>query len=145
MSNSKSISGVRTFAVEVKKDRTIMLKDTDDLLRRFGQIEIRQISNKKVSQFTVRAVADEIWTLIDGNAELILIDQRPKSPTENNAVRLYLDSEETQGVLIPFGVAYSFSTNDSAQLMRITTHADGMHENDRQASDEEMKFFYSDL
>lgn len=131
MNTDTTISGVRIFPIEIAESRLILLKDEDHLLRRFGQAEVRQVSEQDGEFFTIRAVADEIWALLDGSAKVILIDKRSKSPTEDQALKLRFDEEERNGVLIPSGVAYTIFSDEAARLMRICTHADGTHDEDQ--------------
>lgn len=131
MNTDTKISGVRIFPIGIEKDRMIFLKDEDHLLRRFGQAEVRQVSKQDSEYFTLRAVADEIWALLEGNAQIVLIDRRAKSPTEDQVVKLRLAAEEPRGILIPPGVAYAIYAKDPARLMRICTHADGSHVDDQ--------------
>lgn len=131
MNTDTKISGVRIFPIEIAESRLILLKDEDHLLRRFGQAEVRQVTQQDGENFTIRAVADEIWALLDGSANVILIDKRAKSPTEDHALKLRFDEEELKGVLIPAGVAYAVFSDKAARLMRICTHADGTHDEDQ--------------
>lgn len=131
MNTDTTISGVRIFPIEIAENRLILLKDEDHLLRRFGQAEVRQVSEQDGEFFTIRAIADEIWALLDGNANVILIDKRAKSPTEDQALKLRFDEEKLKGVLIPAGVAYAIFADEAARLMRICTHADGTHDEDQ--------------
>jgi dTDP-4-dehydrorhamnose 3,5-epimerase len=131
MTVETKISGVRIFPIEIRQSRMILVKDEDHLLRRFGQVEVRQVSQSDSADFTLRAVADEIWVLVEGSAEIALVDRRAKSPTEDQALKLRLGGEESQGVLIPSGVAYAVYANDAAQFVRLCTHADGSHDGDQ--------------
>lgn len=131
MSDVTIISGLYLFPLNVTGESLVFIRDDDHLLRRFGQVEIRKIPAKFSSEFVLRAVADEIWTTFIGSLEFILIDRRQGSASENQALKLILQAENQQGLLIPFGVAYSFHAEEDSQAIRVTTHADGTHAEDR--------------
>lgn len=126
-----SIPDVYCFDLVQEGNHLVLLRDSDHLLRRFGQIEIRELRAGEKSQFVLRISADEIWSVTQGEIDLHLIDKRADSPSENQTMKLTLSEVQPQAVLIPFGVAYGFSAMKQSQLIRITTHVDGTHPEDK--------------
>ena len=137
MNIQNSIPDVFLFDVERKDGRFILLRDNDHLLRRFGQVEFRELRAGENTPFTLRVVADEIWSVIKGEANLSLIDRREGSPTKNHVMNLTLSGEKPQSVLVPFGVAFAFTAIEDAQMVRLATHQDQAHSQDETLSYEE--------
>ena len=141
MNTQNSIPDVFLFDVERKDGRLILLRDNDNLLRRFGQVEFRELRAGENTPFTLRVVADEIWSVIKGEASLSLVDRREGSPTKNHVMKLTLSSEEPQSILVPFGVAFAFTAIEDAQMVRLATHQDQEHSQDETLSHEEFASF----
>jgi len=137
VNTQNSIPDVFLFEVERKDGRFILLRDNDHLLRRFGQAEFRELRAGENTPFTLRVVADEIWSVVIGQASLSLIDRREGSPTKNHVMKLTLSGEEPQSVLVPFGVAFAFTAIEDAQMVRLATHRDQEHSQEETLSYEE--------
>jgi mannose-6-phosphate isomerase-like protein (cupin superfamily) len=120
----------------------ILLRDHDHLLRRFGQLEYRMLNEGEETPIALRSVADEIWSVITGEATLTMVDKRDGSPSENKKVQLSLSGKQPQAVLIPFGVAHYFSASKSTRLIRLATHADGTHPEDRALAADDLESNY---
>ena len=112
-------------------NQLVLLRDSDHMLRRFGQVEIRELKEGEISQFVFREAADEIWSVTQGEVDLLLVDKRLDSPSENQAMKLTLSEHKPQTILIPFGVAFGFVAKKSTKMIRIATHADGTHPEDK--------------
>jgi len=132
------IPDVFVLNLERKGERLVILQEAHYLLRRFGQVELVALRENHEESFFLREIADEIWSVIAGEVSLILVDKRPGSPSENQAMQLVLSETKPQAVLIPFGVAYQFKAARDSRLIRITTHADGMQNEDRILSQDEI-------
>lgn len=132
------IPDVFVLNLERKGGRLVVLDEAHYLLRRFGQVELVALKENNEEPFYLREVADEIWSAIAGEVSLILVDKRPGSPSENQSMQLVLSETKPQTVLIPFGVAYQFKAARDSRLIRITTHADGMQNEDRILSQDEI-------
>ena len=145
MSDVTKFSGLHLFLLTVSGESVVLVRDDDHLLRRFGQVEIRKIPAKSSSDFVLRAVADEIWTTIIGSLEFILVDRRQGSTSENQALKITLQADNMQGLLIPFGVAYSIHAEEDSQALRLTTHTDGTHTEDRTLPREALSDLTSNL
>jgi dTDP-4-dehydrorhamnose 3,5-epimerase len=110
--------------------RWIALRETDHILRRFGQADVVRISPGAPSNLLVRHRADEVWVLIDGSVAFLWRDMREDSPTFERSHQTTCH-EPTQ-VLVPFGVAFGIrAIKKPALLIRVSTHVDGSHEDDR--------------
>ena len=137
MQTTLSIPDVSVFRLQESERGVIVLRDEDHLLRRFGQFEIVTIEGD--DSYRLRAVADEIWAILEGEAKVELVDLREGSPSFANILELEFHSEEKQGVLVPFGVASRFRVESSAKLAKVSTHMDGEHPEDESLSVEEME------
>ena len=110
--------------------RWIALRETDYLLRRFGQVEVVRVSSRALSTLHLRHRADEVWALVEGAVEFTWRDMRENSPTFENTHQITCHMP-TQ-VLVPFGVAFGTRAVDGAALLiRVSTHIDDSHESDR--------------
>lgn len=108
-------------------------------------MEVRKVTAREENQFSLRSVADEIWIPIDGDVDIILVDRRPRSPTEDASFRVSLEAEEKHGLLIPFGVAFMISTETKARLLRLSTHRDDSHEGDQLISAKTLSHLLTEL
>ena len=137
------IPDVYVHNLERRKGRLVILRETHHLLRRFGQVEYVTLNSGEEVPFVLQEVADEIWSVIAGEVSTTLVDKREGSPSEDVSMQLALSETQPQAVLIPFGVAYQFKALQDSQLIRISTHADGMHEADRVFSKDEINMIDS--
>ncbi|MGD8457965.1 MAG: hypothetical protein PVF83_16435 [Anaerolineales bacterium] len=125
-----AIPDVFILDLDRKEKHLVILSETHHLLRRFGQVEFVHMIKRKETDFSLREIADEIWSVVVGEVSFTLEDKREDSPSENQSMQVELTGSHPQAVLIPFGVAYRIKTIKDSQLIRITTHADGIHEDD---------------
>lgn len=107
------------------------LCDSDHILRRFGLAEVVRVQPEAPPKVHVREIADEVWALIEGQVEFYWHDLRKNSPTFDSKHRLICELPTL--VLVPFGVAFGCrALGGAATLLRLATHADGVHETDQQ-------------
>ena len=126
-----TISGAAIFDLVWKDGRLVVLGEDDHLLRRYGQVDVIKLE-PGIPLETIRASgADEIWTLLEAEANLRLADLREESPTLDEMLEITLSGENPQAVLIPFGVGAQISTRVGAMLLRVTSHADELFLDDR--------------
>jgi hypothetical protein len=119
-----SISDAYLIDLKAGQGAVTILKENDHLLRRFGQVDFIELS--KGEQITVqRAVADEVWAVVGGEAAFDLEDQREQSPTNGVINTIKLAKSAPKALLVPFGVACKVSTEHGGRLVRISTHEDG--------------------
>jgi hypothetical protein len=112
-----------------------VLRFSDHLLRRFGQVELVRLLPGTEMEKSVRWIADEVWTLIEGEVEVNMLDMRTDSPSFNSEDHLSFGQPTT--VFVPFGVAIRLRTTDQpATLLRIATHEDGELQDDLEPIEE---------
>lgn len=98
-----------------------VIRYSDHLLRRFGFAEIVFLESDQVRPAELRNLADEIWALVEGNAQFKWLDRRSSSPTCDATYQL--DCDQPTLVLVPFGVEFTVqAVSGSAQLLRLSTH-----------------------
>lgn len=134
-----AISGVVTFDLDQIGNRQILLRESDQLLRRFGQLEIITISNESKAAYRRRSSADEFIYTLMGQLSFHLIDIRQGSPTRGAELDVDLKEGLTQALLIPFGVAYSIAANGEAKLIRLSTERDEINTADDGLSYEQVR------
>jgi dTDP-4-dehydrorhamnose 3,5-epimerase-like enzyme len=97
------------------------LKESDELLRRFGEAEVIRLEAGRATTYMLRPVADEVWAILEGVVEMHWHDLRPRSPT--NGVRHRMTLRQPTLVLAPFGVAFGARALEGAALLaRFATH-----------------------
>jgi hypothetical protein len=101
--------------------RQAILGFEDHLLRRFGSAELIRLRPGE-SFLVLRAMADEIWVLLDGAAEFELTDKRPISPTGGASQSLRMGSSAR--LLVPFGVRLRVRPDPTVSLLRIMSHSE---------------------
>ncbi len=129
---------MHTFPLTVADGHWTLLRDNDHLLRRFGQLDLLDLSAGQETDFELRAEADRFLFAINGRAEARLLDLRSGSPSLGSRVTVALDTENPQGLLLPFGVACGFNSPVSARLIILSTHSE-THAGDRKATAEELQ------
>jgi hypothetical protein len=137
MPNNPAISDMHVFPLEHKDGRLTLLRNDQHLLRRFGQLDLLDLAPKQSSQLPLRAEADQFVFPITGKLDLTLVDTRASSPTKGAQVKVVLDAEDPQGVLIPFGVAATLSASNQARLVLLSTHSE-THAHDRLPSSDDL-------
>ena len=108
-----------------------VLRDEDHLLRRFGQVQVIRKSPGRSETLCLRDVADEVWALLEGQVEFAWHDLRQGSPSQGHWHHLHAETPTL--VLASLGVAFGCrALEDSAFLIRLSTHAEGEHAGDRE-------------
>lgn len=93
----------------------------DHLLKRIGSIEFIELdSDERIPAF-LRPQADELWVLLNGEAEFEWCDRRQDSPTLD-AVHSFTAASPVR-VLVPFGVQFSLTAKSASRFLRICSHA----------------------
>ena len=119
-----NIADVQILEKEPAGNRWIIAAESDHVLRRFGQIELRRLAQGEETEYLIREKADELWSVLDGKVEFALVDMRSVSPSFGIEDRIILDENVRRTLLIPFGVAYRLCGRKGVVLMRVTTHED---------------------
>lgn len=125
MDQDTQIFGFYSEPIEIVEQGTTrrwsVLKETDHLLRRFGECEVLLLGPKQEEFTRLRPVADELWCVLEGAVKLRLEDQRDDSPTKG--LKELLTISAPTRVLIPFGVQFSWSNQEEQSLLvRLNTH-----------------------
>lgn len=95
----------------------------DHLLRDLKAVEYLTISPRSEFIMRVRDIADEVWTMIQGEASFHWQDKRANSPTYQDKFE-YLTSSPLM-MLVPFGVAFGYrAISQEVTLVRLATHID---------------------
>ena len=103
-------------------ERTAVLRIGDHLLRRFGQADVVRLQAGATVVLPPRAIADEVWVLVDGRVGFEWQDLRESSPTAGATVNL--ESRRPIALLVPFGVSFRARAESASVLLRLVTHAD---------------------
>jgi hypothetical protein len=99
-----------------------LLGHDEHLLRRFGCAEWVRIDAGQTRPLLWRQLADELWAVLSGTAEVEWVDRREGSPTHDASIRLRL-SEPTL-LLVPFGVAFEIGAPDGpVTAVRFQSHS----------------------
>jgi hypothetical protein len=124
------ISDMVVLDLDWQGQKLTIIKETDQLLRRFGQMDMIKLNPKgRVEVF--RSVADEIWAPMLGRAAFQLEDQREESPSKGEIVQLEITADDPKAILVPFGVNCTIVSAEGATLLRIGTHGESTHPGDR--------------
>ena len=108
-----------------------LLDGSTPLLYRIGYVDFLRLGAGTRTPLRVREAADELWTLLEGQALFHWHDLRPSSPTRGQRQRMILAAPCL--ALVPFGVAFGVRVQGgTALLMRLATHPPGSHTGDRE-------------
>lgn len=126
------INDVIVQDIEWKAGRITLVRETDPLLRRFGQCDLVSLEFDQTIEIW-RQQADEVWSVLQETATFWLKDERQDSPSHQAQQKVTLSSQRPQVILVPFGVSCKVATEHSAgaMLVRLTTHQDSTHPGDK--------------
>jgi len=85
-----------------------ILRDDDNLLRRFGQTSITKSYPGVIKAFHWHSEQDDVWYVASGMARIVLYDRRPGSPTHKTTQIIYAGDDNPVAVLIPAGIAHGY-------------------------------------
>jgi dTDP-4-dehydrorhamnose 3,5-epimerase len=100
-----------------------ILRDDDELLKRFGQVSLAKSYPGVIKAFHYHKRQDDIWFFAVGNAQVVLYDKREDSPTKSETNVFYLGEDNPQIVVIPVGVVHGYRVlgNTPAVIVYCTT------------------------
>jgi len=125
-----TISDAHLVDVKSQKYGVTVLNENDHLLRRFGQIDYVELkAGEKAAIY--RSEADEVWSVVAGEAQIELKDQRERSPTRGVVEVVDMSGITPQALLVPFGVACQIQSENGGKLIRISTHEDDVSSEDQ--------------
>ncbi len=90
---------------EIEGGRRLLLRQSDNLLGRFGEAARLDLEPGRAYPFTLRAHADRVWVLLSGELSVVMYDTREASPSRGTTQVGRLDHRPHALLLIPFGVA----------------------------------------
>lgn len=140
MANSFPIADMHIFPLAGDAGSRVLLREDDHLLRRFGQLELRDVEAGAQTELGIRAEADRLFFLLSGKATLHIMDLRSGSPSFGTHAAVQLDQENAQGVLAPFGTSVSLYPETDCRLLLLSTHSQP-HPEDRFATKEELQTY----
>ncbi len=85
-----------------------ILRDDDNLLRRFGQTAVTKTYPGVIKAFHWHKDQDDLWYVADGMARVVLYDRRPDSPTHGETQVIYAGEDNPVLIYIPSGVAHGY-------------------------------------
>lgn len=131
------IADMFVFPLRPESGHLTLLRNSDHLLRRFGQLDLLDLSAGQQTEYIVRAEADRFLFPIAGEVSVTLVDLRQHSPSRGIQTTVSLNTKEPQGVLVPFGVACSLACAQAARLVQLSTHSES-HAGDRIVTPDEL-------
>lgn len=85
-----------------------ILRDDDNMLRRFGQTAITKSYPGVIKAFHWHEDQDDVWYVAGGMARIVLYDRRPRSQTSGVTQVIYAGDDNPLSVLIPTGIAHGY-------------------------------------
>lgn len=85
-----------------------LLREDDNLLRRFGQTSISKSYPGVIKAFHWHKDQDDVWYVASGMARVVLYDQREDSPTRGVTQVVYAGEDNPVVIFIPSGVAHGY-------------------------------------
>ncbi len=96
-----------------------ILRDDDDLLRRFGQASLSMSYPGVIKAFHYHEQQDDLWFFPVGSAQVVLYDLRSASPTEGVTQVLYPGEDNPLLIVIPVGVVHGYRVLGSKPMMIV--------------------------
>lgn len=102
-----------------------ILRDDDNLLKRFGQASMSFTYPGVIKAFHYHKLQDDLWFFPKGNAQVVLYDLREDSPTRGMTNVFYMGENNPILLFIPVGVAHGYRVlgNEPAIITYFTTIA----------------------
>lgn len=102
-----------------------ILRDDDNLLKRFGQASMSMTYPGVVKAFHYHRKQDDLWFFPSGNAQVVLYDMREDSPTKGQTDVYYMGEHNPILLYIPAGVAHGYRVlgNTPAVIVYFTTES----------------------
>jgi dTDP-4-dehydrorhamnose 3,5-epimerase len=102
-----------------------ILRDDDELLKRFGQASLSMSYPGVIKAFHYHKKQDDLWFFPKGNAQVVLVDMREDSPTHREINTFYMGENNPMLLVIPVGVAHGYRVlgNEPAIITYFTTES----------------------
>ncbi|MBI5065249.1 dTDP-4-dehydrorhamnose 3,5-epimerase family protein [Candidatus Woesearchaeota archaeon] len=124
------IEGVREKKLVVnghnRGNLTELLRDDEGLLEKFGQASLSVTYPRIIKAFHWHEKQDDLWFMLNGNAQVVLYDLRKNSKTHKTTQVVYMgELYEPILLLIPKGVAHGYRVlgEKPATLLYFTTQS----------------------
>lgn len=100
-----------------------LVRADEDLLPRFGQLSMAKTYPGVIKAFHYHEKQDDLWFFPVGNAQVVLHDLRPNSPTYRQTDVYYMGEDNPIVLFIPAGVAHGYRTlgDEPAIIIYLTT------------------------
>jgi len=100
-----------------------ILRDEDGFLEKFGQASMSLTYPGVIKAFHYHKLQDDVWFFPKGNAQVVLYDLRPDSPTYKKTNVFYMGEHNPIVLLIPKMVAHGYRVlgNEPAIIVYFTT------------------------
>jgi dTDP-4-dehydrorhamnose 3,5-epimerase len=85
-----------------------ILREDDEMFKHFGQASMSVSYPGVIKAFHYHKHQDDIWFFPSGNAQVVLYDMRPHSPTYRQTDVYYLGEHNPCILFIPRGVAHGY-------------------------------------
>lgn len=102
-----------------------VLRDDDDLLKKFGQSTFTVAYPGTIKAFHSHQKQDDLWFVATGKAKVVLHDARPDSPTKGQTEVIYAGQDDYKLILIPAGVLHGYKVigDEPVSLFYHTTES----------------------
>ncbi|KHD85187.1 spore coat protein [Heyndrickxia ginsengihumi] len=100
-----------------------LVRDDENLLSEFGQASWSMSYPGVIKAFHYHELQDDLWFFPSGQAQVVLYDLRPDSPTYQETNVYYLGVDNPSLLLIPKMVAHGYRVlgNEPATIIYFTT------------------------
>lgn len=100
-----------------------ILRDDEGLLTRFGQASMSKTYPGVIKAFHYHEKQDDLWFFPSGNAQVVLHDLRPESPTYRQTDVFYMGEDNPILLLVPHLVAHGYRAlgEEHAVIIYFTT------------------------
>jgi len=102
-----------------------VLRDDDNLLKRFGQTSVTQTYPGVIKAFHYHERQADLWDVAKGMAQVVLYDRRPESATYRQTQVVYAGEQNPVLIVIPKGVVHGYRVlgNEPVILFYHTTES----------------------
>ncbi|GGE39294.1 spore coat polysaccharide biosynthesis protein SpsL [Pullulanibacillus camelliae] len=102
-----------------------LVRNDENLLAQFGQASLSMSYPGVIKAFHYHEKQDDLWFFPSGNAQVVLHDLRPSSPTTGQTDVYYMGEENPILLLIPKGVAHGYRVlgEKPATILYFTTES----------------------
>ncbi len=102
-----------------------ILRDDDELLKRFGQASLSMSYPGVIKAFHYHKRQDDLWFFPKGNAQVVLYDMREDTPTKGQTDVYYMGEHNPILLVIPKGVAHGYRVlgSEPAIITYFTTES----------------------